>query len=80
MGGGLPLMQALARRQSQRGFSLQALKAQTPSDLLWAACGINRKPLGGRTEPSAMNAQEVDLSVALPGGCISTSPSLTNCA
>ena len=68
MGGGLPLMQALARRQSQREFSLQALKAQTLSDLLWAASGINREPLGGRTAPSAMNAQEVDLYVALPEG------------
>ena len=68
LAGGLPLMQALSRRQSQREFSLQALKAQTLSDLLWAACGMNRTQLGGRTAPSAMNAQEVDLYVALPEG------------
>ncbi|MGS0756669.1 SagB/ThcOx family dehydrogenase, partial [Roseateles sp. GG27B] len=68
LSGGLPLMQALALRQSQREFSLQALNALTLSDLLWAACGINRKQLGGRTAPSAMNAQEVDLYVAMPEG------------
>lgn len=35
------------------------------SDLLWAAYGVNR-PDGGRTAPSALNAQEVDVYVALP--------------
>lgn len=68
LSGGLPLMQALAGRQSQREFSLQALHAQMLSDLPWSACGINRKQLGGSTAPSAMNAQEVDLYVALPEG------------
>jgi SagB-type dehydrogenase family enzyme len=38
------------------------------SDLLWAAAGVNRSLLGGRTAPSAMNAQEVTLYVALPEG------------
>jgi len=66
--GGLPLMQALQRRQSQRDFSPDALAPQTLSDLLWAAAGINRTEHGGRTAPSAMNAQEVDLYVALPQG------------
>ncbi len=37
------------------------------SGLLWAAWGVNR-PDGGRTAPSALNAQEVDLYVALPSG------------
>jgi SagB-type dehydrogenase family enzyme len=38
------------------------------ADLVWAAAGINRTQLGGRTAPSAMNAQEVLLYVALPEG------------
>ncbi len=59
-------MQALSERQSLREFSLTALAAQTLSDLLWAAAGINREPVGGRTAPSAMNSQEIDLYVALP--------------
>ncbi len=66
--GGLPLMQALHKRQSQRAFEPAPLVAQSISDLLWAAAGINRPALGGRTAPSAMNSQEVDVYVALPEG------------
>jgi len=66
--GGLPLMEALRQRHSAREFRPDALTQQQLSDLLWAACGLNRETLGGRTAPSAMNAQEVDLYVALPQG------------
>jgi SagB-type dehydrogenase family enzyme len=66
--GGMPLMEALRQRQSQREFLPDPLAPQLLSNLLWAACGINRAELGGRTAPSAMNAQEVDLYVALPQG------------
>lgn len=66
--GGVPLMQALAQRQSQREFDPAPLPLQMLSDLLWAAAGINRPELGGRTGPSAMNAQEVDVYVALADG------------
>lgn len=66
--GGLPLMQVLAQRQSLREFDPAPLPEQTLSDLLWAAAGINRPVLGGRTAPSAMNAQEVDVYAALPNG------------
>jgi hypothetical protein len=61
-------MEALRRRQSRRTFSTRPLPAQTLSDLLWAAAGVNRPKLGGRTAPSAMNAQEVLLYVAMPEG------------
>ncbi len=67
-GGGRPLMEALARRESQRAFAADALADQALSDLLWAAAGINRPELGGRTAPSAMNAQEVLLFAAMPHG------------
>lgn len=66
--GGRPLMQALQRRASGREFAPRALPRQTLADLLWAAAGVNRPRLGGRTAPSAMNAQEVRLYVALPEG------------
>jgi SagB-type dehydrogenase family enzyme len=66
--GGMPLMDALRQRQSQREFSPDPLDQQSLSDLLWAAAGVNRPELGGRTAPSAMNAQEVELYVALPQG------------
>ena len=66
--GGLPLMQALDLRQSRREFRPDALAPQILSDLLWAACGVNRRELGGRTAPSAMNGQEIDLYVATAEG------------
>jgi hypothetical protein len=62
--GGMPLMEALQRRQSRREFDEAPLAEQTLSDLLWAAAGVNRPDLGGRTAPSAMNSQEVQLFVA----------------
>ncbi|MEN9417538.1 MAG: hypothetical protein RI988_1158 [Pseudomonadota bacterium] len=66
--GGLPLMEALAVRRSERAFSSEPLDDQTLSDLLWAAAGLNRPEEGGRTAPSAMHAQEIDLYAALPTG------------
>jgi nitroreductase len=69
---GMPLMQALARRQTTRAFLDKPLPMQTLSNLLWAAFGVNRprdlKPGLGRTAPSAMNKQEVELDVVLAGG------------
>jgi len=66
--GGMPLIAALLARQSQREFAPEPLQEQVLSDLLWAAAGVNRHDLGGRTAPSAMNSQEVLLYVAMPGG------------
>jgi SagB-type dehydrogenase family enzyme len=65
--GGLPLMEALARRRSSRDFARDPLPLPMLSNLLWAACGMNRAE-GGRTAPSALNAQEIDVYVALPSG------------
>jgi nitroreductase len=69
---GMPLMQALARRQTTRAFLDKPLPLQTLSNLLWAAFGVNRprdvKPGLGRTAPSAMNKQEVELDVVLAQG------------
>jgi nitroreductase len=60
-------MQAIAKRRSDREFARQELPLPMLSGLLWAADGVNR-PDGGRTAPSAINAQEVDVYVALPSG------------
>ena len=65
--GGMPLMEAISKRRSDREFASTELPLPTLSNLLWAAYGVNR-PEGGRTAPSALNAQEVDLYVALPSG------------
>ena len=61
-------MSALSSRQSVREFSPEPLPEQVLSGLLWAAGGINRRDLDGRTAPSAMNAKEVLLYVAKPQG------------
>jgi len=66
--GGLPLMAALKARKTTREFSAQPVDDQTLGNLLWAAFGVNRAATGGRTAPSAMNAQETDLYVACADG------------
>ena len=72
MDTGKPLMRALAERKTTREFSDRPLSPQLLSDLLWAAFGVNRpqadRPGLGRTAPSAMNRQEIDLYLALPDG------------
>jgi nitroreductase len=69
---GMPLMEALAKRQTTRAFADKPLPLQTLSNLLWAAFGVNRprevKTGLGRTAPSAMNKQEVELDVVLADG------------
>lgn len=65
--GGLPLMEALARRSTSRAFATNDLSTQQISSLLWAAFGINR-PDGKRTAPSARNKQEMDIYVLLKQG------------
>jgi len=69
---GRSLARALQRRRTIREISDKKLPLQTLSDLLWAACGVNRKqgPFGipGRTAASASNSQEIDVYVALQEG------------
>jgi len=66
--GGKPLMQALKARRSLRSYSSQPLPAQVLSNLLWAACGVNRPESGKRTAPTAVNWQEIDVYVATAEG------------
>jgi SagB-type dehydrogenase family enzyme len=66
--GGKPLMQVLKARQSTREFSTDTLSLPVLSNLLWAACGINREESGKRTAPSAMNKQEIDVYIATAKG------------
>jgi nitroreductase len=72
MTGGTPLMQALAQRHTTRAFADKPLPLQTLSNLLWAAFGVNRphaqEPGLGRTAPSALNRQEIELYVLLADG------------
>ena len=63
---------ALGQRKTTREMSEKKISLQLLSDLLWAACGVNRKvgPFGipGRTAASASNSQEIDLYVSLEEG------------
>ncbi|HVU32767.1 MAG TPA: nitroreductase family protein [Opitutaceae bacterium] len=66
--GGLPLMDALAKRATSRAFDpARDLPAQDLSNLLWAAFGINRSD-GRRTAPSARNFQETEIYVLTHAG------------
>lgn len=64
--GGMPLMQALAERKTIRDYKPGELDAATLSEILYAANGVNR-PDGKRTIPTAMNTQDLEVYVALPG-------------
>ena len=63
---------ALQKRQTVRSIGARKLSLQTLSNLLWSACGINRKKgpfdTPGITAASASNSQEIDVYVALEKG------------
>jgi hypothetical protein len=69
---GKSVLKALQQRKTIREISDKKLSLQVLSNLLWAACGVNRKkvPIGifGRTAASASNSQEIDVYVAMPEG------------
>ncbi|MGA8707136.1 MAG: nitroreductase family protein [Steroidobacteraceae bacterium] len=68
----MSLAKALQLRCTCRRIRSQPLSRRALSDLLWAACGINRAdgPFAqpGRTAASASNSQEIDVYVLLPEG------------
>ncbi len=66
--GGKPLMQVLKDRHTSREFAADTIPLPVLSNLLWAACGVNRAESGKRTAPSAMNWQEIDVYVATAQG------------
>ncbi|MBU0713354.1 SagB/ThcOx family dehydrogenase [bacterium] len=62
------LLEALKNRCSERSFSEKELSLQQLSNLLWAAVGVNRPDDEKRTAPTARNAQEIDVYVAMKTG------------
>jgi hypothetical protein len=72
LSAGRSLPESLRRRRTIREISDKKLPMQLLSNLLWAACGVNRPkgPFGGAgiTAASASNSQEIDLFVALEDG------------
>ncbi|MGA2623320.1 MAG: SagB/ThcOx family dehydrogenase [Bacteroidota bacterium] len=71
-GRGTSVLKALRERKTIREISNGKLPIQVLSNLLWAACGVNRKngpfEIPGRTAASASNSQEIDLYVAMEEG------------
>jgi len=65
---GKNLMRVFKDRKSDRAFSPKKLPVNVLSNMLWAACGINRPKDGKRTAPSAMNRQSIDVYVATAEG------------
>ena len=65
--GGMPLLEALAKRVTARAFDTTDISKQQLSNVLWASFGVNR-PDGKRTAPSASNKQEIDIYVLLRNG------------
>ena len=60
-------MDVLQNRASGRAFADKEIADETLSQLLWAACGVNREN-GNITAPSAINAQDIKLYVIRKDG------------
>jgi len=69
------VLSALKQRKTIREISDKKLPLQVLSNLIWSACGVNRKkgPFGipGRTAATASNSQEIDLYVSMEEGIYS---------
>jgi hypothetical protein len=74
-GGGKSVLASLWARRTVREISPTKLPAQTLSNLLWAAGGVNRRRASfdrcGRTAGSASNSPKIDLYLVTPeGACL----------
>ncbi len=71
-GGGKSVLASVWARRTVREISPTKLPAQTLSNLLWAAGGVNRRRASfdrcGRTAGSASNSREIDLYLVTPEG------------
>ncbi len=65
--GGLSMLESLAKRHVERRFDSRPLPMQEVSNILWAACGVNRDD-GRLTVPTAMNYQRIGVYAVLPDG------------
>lgn len=70
----MTLMQAFQQRASSREFSDKDVSDDVLSQVLWAACGINRADEKKITAPSAVNAQDIQVYVARKDGAFLYQP------
>ncbi|MCD7969094.1 MAG: SagB/ThcOx family dehydrogenase [Alistipes sp.] len=74
--GGLTIQEAFTNRKSYRGgISDRELPAQTLSDLLWSANGVNRED-GGRTAASAIGGKDIEIYAIMPQGAYKYNPAV----
>jgi nitroreductase len=66
--GGQSLAAALRLRRSTREYSDRPLPPQVLSDLLWAAFGVNRPDIDGRTVPYWRHIMVIDVYLAMADG------------
>ena len=71
--GGMPLNEALSKRQTIRKYQEKALSAACMGNLLWAAFGVNRAD-GKFTAPTAANRQEIRLFLLTADGAYAYCP------
>ena len=72
--GGATLREALEKRCTSRIFTGKEISAQQISNLLYAACGINRKDDGKLTIPTARNVQDLTVYAATRQGIFRYDP------
>ncbi|MDR1080398.1 MAG: SagB/ThcOx family dehydrogenase [Deltaproteobacteria bacterium] len=65
--GGMPLLEALAARHSERGIKEDALSEKQLSEILWSAFGVNRDD-GKRVIPTARGKNELAVYAVLTTG------------
>ncbi|MDR1658519.1 MAG: nitroreductase family protein [Deltaproteobacteria bacterium] len=65
--GGMPLMEALSKRQSYRAFRADNLSLEHLSNILWAAFGVSR-PDGKRTIPTSHGRNEMAVYAVVSSG------------
>lgn len=70
--GGIPLMQAITQRQTNRSFDEKDLDASMISNILYAAWGVTHD--GKHTIPTSMNKQDLDVYVLLKSGTFKYNP------
>lgn len=66
--GGMPLMEAFAKRQSSREFATTPLSPELLGGVLWATAGYNRPEEKKRVAASSRNRQSVEVLVVLETG------------
>ena len=64
----MSLMEALQNRHSAREYSAREVSEADLTELLWAACGINRPESKKITAPSAINAHDIIVYVCTKDG------------